>query len=257
MGVLGDASARWPWLVQLGTEPEDTILRVVYEHQKVAAEEERPWFVTLSFAQSLDGRIDFRETSRAAPLRLSSPRAQRLTHALRAMHHAVAVGWNTLVSDDPLLTVRCGIPGTHTPPGWTQPRPVVLLPHDGTRESTGLKQSRLWCQRRHELLLVPREADWRAEVSAPSLFVEGGRRVISSLLQATTTDDALGRRCNLVIITIANCFIGNDVRSVPAFTRGSSSAHTCRLGHLRSWMLEDELILLGIPAGADTERTPF
>ncbi|KAK4530249.1 hypothetical protein CCYA_CCYA03G1106 [Cyanidiococcus yangmingshanensis] len=247
MSLTNDCGCSWPWLIQLGVEPEDTILRTLYALQRESAKEQRPWFVTLSFAQSLDGKIDARPSAGAAPLRLSSARAQRLTHALRAMHHTVAVGWNTLLADNPLLTVRCGVPESHTPPGWTQPRPVVLLPH-GALRAEQLAQSRLWQERRDQLILVPREVEWRSEVNAASMFVEGGRRVISSLLSATMNDHALGRRCDAVIITIAPCWVGNTLNSVPAFERKPAMLPMPRLGKLRCWLLEDELILLGVPA---------
>jgi riboflavin biosynthesis pyrimidine reductase len=240
-----ELSAAWPWLIQLGAEPEDTILRTLYAYQLEAAKADRPWFVTLSFAHSLDGKIDARPNASAGPLRLSSARAQRLTHALRAMHHAVAVGWNTLVADDPLLTVRCGVPGNHTPPGWKQPRPVVLCPHEALREDL-LKQSRLWRERGDQLILVPREASWPSAVCAPSLFVEGGSRVISSLLSATSNDCSAGRRCDLVIATIVPCWVGDGASSVPAFVLPSAEQSMPRLCKLQCWMLDDELVLLGM-----------
>lgn len=60
-------------------------------------------FVTLSYAQSLDGGL---AAARGAPTALSCPATLRFTHLLRASHAALLVGIGTLLSDDPSLTVR-------------------------------------------------------------------------------------------------------------------------------------------------------
>ena len=79
--------------------------------------EERP-FVTLSWAQSLDGSISRVES---APLSLSGRESREVTHALRAQHEAILVGINTVLSDDPQLTTRL-VDGP-------SPQPVVLDSH--------------------------------------------------------------------------------------------------------------------------------
>jgi GTP cyclohydrolase II len=60
-------------------------------------------FVTLAYAQSLDGSIT---TERGQRYRLSGPEAMRFTHALRAAHDAILVGVGTVLADDPELRVR-------------------------------------------------------------------------------------------------------------------------------------------------------
>ena len=74
----------------------------------------RPW-VTLSYAQSLDGSIAAR---RGVPLAISGTATQKITHNLRARHDAILVGIGTLLADDPQLNVRL-VPGD-------DPQPVVL-----------------------------------------------------------------------------------------------------------------------------------
>ena len=60
-------------------------------------------FVTLTYAQSMDGSI---AADGGAPLLLSSQQAMTLTHYLRAHHDGLLVGVNTILADDPQLTVR-------------------------------------------------------------------------------------------------------------------------------------------------------
>lgn len=71
--------------------------------------------VTLTFAQSIDGSIAGITGKR---LRLSGAESMKYTHELRSMHRGILIGVNTLIADNPSLTVRL-CPGK-------SPQPVIL-----------------------------------------------------------------------------------------------------------------------------------
>ncbi|MCL5123312.1 MAG: RibD family protein [Deltaproteobacteria bacterium] len=174
-------------------------------------------FVTLSYAQSLDGCISARP---GEPLALSGQRSLRLTHQLRAAHDAILVGIGTVFSDNPRLTVRL-VNGSN-------PRPVVVdsflrIPLDcnimtescrdpiiitsksadenrlRTLESMGASVIRVNSNDKG-LLKLSELLSVLADLSINSLMVEGGARIITSFL--------IDKLPDFVVLTIAPVMVG-------------------------------------------------
>lgn len=173
-------------------------------------------FVTLTYAQSLDGSI---ATSDGSPLAISGDQSLSLTHELRAMHDGILVGIGTVLADDPRLNVR-RTDGQH-------PRPVILdsqlrfppdarlLSCDGpdpiiaTNESSpsaskqaledrGATVLRLQCTGTGICLQTLMNA--LGDRGIRSLMVEGGTQVLTNFLRQQLV--------NHVIVTLAPMFVG-------------------------------------------------
>ncbi len=159
---------------------------------------ERTPFVVLKLALSLDGKI---ATSSGKSRWITGPESRRLVHALRARYGAVLVGVNTVLADDPSLTVR-EVEGPQplrvvldsdgrTPPGakvLSAEAKAVIATTDRMPPETEDELRR----RGAEVWRLPSQGD-RADLGellrrlgeeADSLLVEGGSEVAGSFLSA-------------------------------------------------------------------------
>ncbi|HEY0647655.1 RibD family protein [Phenylobacterium sp.] len=84
--------------------------------------------VTLKLATSLDGRI---ATASGESRWITGEKAREQVHRLRADHHAVVVGVETALADDPELTARL--------PGYAGPQPARVVLDSRQRLSPGCK----------------------------------------------------------------------------------------------------------------------
>jgi len=194
------------------------------------ARHHRP-LVTVSYAQSIDGSI---ATHSRQQLQLSSHQSQVLTHRIRAACGAIVVGINTVLVDDPQLTVRL-VDGHN-------PQPVVLdtnlrIPLEA--RLLGRDNGRCWVAsdtetpgariaavetRAAEVLPCPRDHQNRVDLpylldllgqrGIRSIMVEGGAQVITSFLEARLVDQ--------LIVTITPRLVGGlPALDCPAVNNGS------------------------------------
>ena len=213
---------------------------------------ERP-FVAITYAQSVDGSI---ASAARQPLQISGPESMSLTHNLRAMMDGILVGIETVLTDNPRLTVR-GIDGQH-------PQPVVLDTRLRTPTSCNLIQRPdispwLACGTNHSgdkkddmiragATLLPCPLDRKEQVdldilmktlhrrNLASLMVEGGARVITSFIQSRLVD--------LFIITISPMLIGG----LPVIaTRQNGDIQTLSMKQIHYEQMGKDLILWATP----------
>ncbi|WP_428149239.1 RibD family protein [Brevundimonas sp.] len=154
--------------------------------------------ITWKVATSLDGRIG---TSTGESQWITGPQAREQGHRLRALHDAVLVGVETVLADDPRLTVR--LPDGET---GADPLRVVLDSRLRTPSFARLaKAGTLILTTREpiavgeaEVLKVKGDAQGRPTVDAvldtlstrgvKSLMIEGGGRVAACFVTAGVVD---------------------------------------------------------------------
>lgn len=180
-------------------------------------------YVTLKAASSLDGIIG-EASGRAGRVRwLTGVPARKAAHALRAQHDAILVGVGTVLSDDPLLTIREGasrVPSQagpahlrvvldshlRTPPhakifGAQAPRPPLIVAAAARAGDAGFARRRRALERRGaKVVTVPADGEGRprlrdtlrllARREIQSLLVEGGARIHAAFIRARLVDRA-------------------------------------------------------------------
>ncbi len=162
--------------------------------------------VTISYAQTLDGRLATRTGSSQW---ISGPESLRFAHELRSRHDAIMVGIGTVLADDPRLTVRLA-------PGRDPLRvvldsalripPEAAVLRDGAAHGTvvacvaGVAPARRTVLEAlgATVLALPPGPEGGVDLAVlmaalyqrgvASLMVEGGARVITALLRARLAD---------------------------------------------------------------------
>ena len=191
---------------------------------------QRP-LVTVSYAQSIDGSIASRNRE---TLQLSSRQSMVLTHRIRAACDAIIIGINTLLADNPLLTVRL-VEGMN-------PQPIVLdsqlrIPLQAQLLERTDHNCWLACAHTNdpqrinalatkgvELIVCRRDHLGRVDLpdllyqlgrkGVRSIMVEGGSQVITSFIESRLVDQ--------MIITIAPRLVGGlPLLNRPIVSNGS------------------------------------
>jgi 3,4-dihydroxy 2-butanone 4-phosphate synthase/GTP cyclohydrolase II len=178
-------------------------------------------YVVVKYAQSMDGRI---ATSSGDARWISSAEERRVSHALRARCDGIMVGLGTVLSDDPELTVRL-VPGPSptrvvldtrlraplSAAVFDDAAPTIVL----TTEHSDIHRRAVLRGRDVAVRIVPPGPEGvdleaalslLAEMGMSSLLVEGGQRVITSLLRAGCVDR--------MIMSLAPILLGKGIEGV-------------------------------------------
>ncbi|MDY6917455.1 MAG: bifunctional diaminohydroxyphosphoribosylaminopyrimidine deaminase/5-amino-6-(5-phosphoribosylamino)uracil reductase RibD [Chloroflexota bacterium] len=181
-------------------------------------------FVTLKFAQTVDGRI---ATLTGDSQWISCESTRKLAHHLRSIHDAILVGVGTVLNDDPRLTVRLvkGRSPIRVIPDSTLRIPleakvlrdqdmartlIATTSHRDREKALALKGMGIEVVTVHEddrggvdLKVLLRRL---AEMGVSSVLVEGGAGIITSLLQKGLVDK--------VVLVIAPKVMGKGIEAV-------------------------------------------
>jgi diaminohydroxyphosphoribosylaminopyrimidine deaminase/5-amino-6-(5-phosphoribosylamino)uracil reductase len=179
-------------------------------------------FVTVKFAQSLDGRI---ATATGDSQWISSQSSLRFAHKLRREHDAIMVGIGTVLRDDPRLTVRL-VNGRNplrviVDSRLRLPLSARVLAEGAARHTLVAATEMAEPERVRELerlgaevLRLPANfgvdlAGLLAELGRrhiSSVLVEGGARIVTSLLAA--------RLVNRLVVAVAPKIIGQGTEAI-------------------------------------------
>ncbi|MDD5591395.1 MAG: bifunctional diaminohydroxyphosphoribosylaminopyrimidine deaminase/5-amino-6-(5-phosphoribosylamino)uracil reductase RibD [Dehalococcoidales bacterium] len=215
-------------------------------------------FVTAKFAMSLDGKI----ATRSGDSRwITGEAARKQAHYLRYTNDAVMVGVNTVLADDPQLTVRCNSKGGtvkkqplrvivdsngRTPPSarvFTEPGQTVLALCKSLKKGDRAALTRSGAQL---LELPPRngQVDLRELLKAlgkrdiTSVLVEGGGCLLGSLFDSELVDK--------VIAFIAPLIIGGKEAGTAVAGRGVDKlTDALRLDEISTEQVGEDLMICG------------
>jgi len=214
-------------------------------------------FVILKAAVSLDGKI---ATSTSASQWISSPATRKYIHLVRGEYDALLVGINTIIRDDPMLTVR------H--PHWRGKKQVRIILDSGLR--IPLKARILETLSRGDILIftgpqgptrkrktleergariVPVSLSqgrldlhevlaWLAQHDISSVLVEGGGRIHTDFLEKGLGDKFL--------ITVSPKLIGGN--RAPSFLQGKGIQNmedAQNLRGIREFRIQDDILIEG------------
>ena len=223
-----------------------------------AATRDRP-YVTVSYAQTLDGRI----ATRTGDSRwVSGSESLVFAHCLRAEHDAVLVGIGTVVADDPRLTTRLA-PGPDprrvVVDGRLRLPPEAAVLRDGAARGTVVVATGAATADRVERLralgatVLLADADGEGQVDlgdalrrlaregVRSVVIEGGAGMITAALR--------GRLVDRLAVCIAPKLVGSGVEAVGNLDITTMN-DALRLVDVESARIGEDLLVIGRPESA-------
>lgn len=243
--------------VYLG-ELKDEADQMIEAHSKFILE--KIPFITTKFAMTLDGKI---ATKTNDSKWISGESSRKHVHELRSFSDAILIGINTLLLDDPRLTVRLGNDSQH----YNQPLRVIVdsnlkVPFDakvfsepGKNLIATLKESEKshkiqTLYKNTEIVVVP-EHNGRVDLDIlmrklgereiTSLLVEGGSEIFGSFFDLHLVDK--------VLVFLAPKIIGGSESLSPIGGRGVDMiSKGLTLKNLSHEKFEDDLVITGYVA---------
>lgn len=146
-------------------------------------EKKRPYII-LKWAQTVDGFIDMeRNNSRPQINWITEPETQQLTHQWRAEEDAILVGYQTVLNDNPSLTVRA-VDGKN-------PKRIILSSEENIPQNSKVRDNEV-----ETFFLDPHQNSieeiltFLYKESIQSLIIEGGKRTLEKFISANIWDEA-------------------------------------------------------------------
>jgi diaminohydroxyphosphoribosylaminopyrimidine deaminase/5-amino-6-(5-phosphoribosylamino)uracil reductase len=213
--------------------------------------------VTVKAAASLDGKI---ATRKHESRWISSPETREYIHLLRGEYDALMVGINTIINDDPLLTVR------HS--NWNGKRLTRLILDSSLRfplkarilstlpqgrilvftsEKSSPRKADVLRKKGAEIIPLPLSSNglrlkdvlsWLGKHEISSVLVEGGGKLITAMIE--------GRLVDKVFLTISPRLIGG--KNAPSLLQGEGVErikNSYFLKRIKSFLIDNDIIIEG------------
>ncbi len=181
----------------------------------------RPYII-LKWAESQDGFIASLTKEKKAPVWITNEFSRQLVHKWRSEEQAILVGTNTVLEDNPTLTVR----------DWTGNNPIRIVLDQKNRIP---KESPIFDTQANTLLIskdtinfknaiASEIADFLFKNEIQSVIIEGGRQTLQTFIDADIWDEA------------------RVFKGITTFKNGTSAPEIRAINTKKEQLLEDELI---------------
>jgi len=214
-------------------------------------------FVTLKAALSLDGKTATRTYSSKW---ISSSQTRKYMHLLRGEHDAIMVGINTVLKDDPRLTVRhpslpgktiirvvldsnLRIPLTSKLLSTLSKGDIVIF----TLKQSHLEKKKILQEKGIKVISVPQKNNrvdikkvlaWLGKNQISSVLVEGGNLLHTHLLESKIADK--------MVLSLSPKLVGGE--QAPCFFEGKGAStinKSIKLKKIKTFKIENDIIVQG------------